>query len=102
MSVPRKPRAQCLCGCGREVASPAGRFFSNKCQQDFEYLEYIEEWKAGFKSGDRGGVGTVSRHIKRYLVEKYCNRCSNCGWAMSHTLTGNVPLELDHVNGDAS
>jgi hypothetical protein len=45
--------------------------------------------------------GGISNHIKRYVNEKYGNQCSECGWSKQHPLTGNVPLEIDHINGDA-
>ncbi len=96
----RKARELCLCGCGRQVARPGMRFFSNKCQQDFEYREYIARWKAGLESGSRGTIGGVSRYIRRYLSDKYGDRCSNCGWAERHSVTNSVPLEVDHANGD--
>ncbi len=102
MSLPRKPRALCACGCGREVVGPEGRFFSNQCQQEFEHREYIERWHAGLELGAKGSLGGVSNHIRRYLLEKYNKRCSECGWAKRHPITRKVPLEEDHINGDAS
>lgn len=100
MPMPKKPMALCLCGCGRKVSQPTGKSFSNKCQQEFEYREYISRWKAGLESGSRGIIGLVSRHIKRYLMEKYGDRCSSCGWAKRHSLTNSVPLEVNHINGN--
>ena len=102
MPTPRKPRATCLCGCGREVFRPTYKFFSNKCQQEYGYKEFIGKWKAGLESGSKGSFGLVSGHIKRYLREKYDDRCSSCGWSKRHPITGKVPLEVDHINGDAS
>ena len=90
----------CLCGCGRKVARPTMKFFSNQCQQDFEYQDYISRWKGGLEAGSRGSIGGISRHIRRYLNEKYQDRCSICGWAERHSITNSVPLEVDHVNGD--
>ncbi len=102
MPMPRKPRALCACGCGREVPKATYKFFSNQCQADFEYREYIENWKLGLESGTVGTIGQISRHIKRYLREKYDDRCSECGWSKHHPITRKVPLEVDHINGDAS
>jgi HNH endonuclease len=102
MPMPRKPRALCACGCGREVPKSTYKFFSNKCQQEFEYHQYIKGWKTGLESGGIGTVGQISRHIKRYLREKYSNQCSECGWTKKHPITGIVPLEVDHINGVAS
>ncbi len=101
MPMPRKPRRLCLCGCGREVVKADMKFFSNQCQQDYEYHEYIAKWRAGFEAGTKGAAGQISRHIKRYLREKYNGSCSECGWSQRHPITGVAPLEADHINGDA-
>ena len=38
--------------------------------------------------------------IKRYLISKFGERCSLCGWDKRHSLTGNVPIEIDHIDGN--
>ncbi len=30
------------------------KYCSNKCQQEYQYTKYINEWKNGLKSGMRG------------------------------------------------
>lgn len=102
MPMQKKPRTLCACGCGREPAQATYKFFSVKCQGNFEYRDYIDRWKAGLESGSIGSMGQISNHIKRYLFEKYNNACSECGWAKRHILTGKAPLEVDHINGDAN
>jgi HNH endonuclease len=42
----------------------------------------------------------VSRHIRRYLLEIGGEQCSRCGWSERHAITGRVPLEMDHLNGN--
>jgi hypothetical protein len=78
------------------------KYCSNKCQLDYQYRAYIDRWKAGLVSG-RTGISTLqlSKHIKRYLIEKYGEKCSRCGWSERHPLTGRVPLEADHKDGNA-
>ncbi len=102
MGTPRKPRALCRCGCGREVFRPGYKFYSNQCQKDYEYRGYIQEWKIGLETGSIGKIAQISHHLKRYLREKYGDRCSDCGWGERHPLTGKVPLEVDHITGNAS
>jgi hypothetical protein len=101
MSPRRKPRALCACGCGREVFKPGYKYFSSKCKIEYEHAEYIKRWKQGLESGTKGSFGEISGHVKRYLREKYRNACSECGWAKRNILTGKVPLEVDHINGNA-
>ena len=45
-----------------------------------------------------------SNEIFKYistLLEKYDEKCSLCGWRQKHPVTGTVPLEVDHLNGDS-
>jgi Zn finger protein HypA/HybF involved in hydrogenase expression len=44
---------------------------------------------------------TISEHLRRYLFEKYKEKCSLCGWNKRHSITGTVPLEIDHIDGNA-
>jgi len=63
---------------------------------------FINQWKAGSKSGEIGiNTKSISGHLRRYLFEKYKNKCSICKWNKKHSVTGNVPLEVDHIDGNA-
>lgn len=77
-------------------------YCSNRCQIDYQYLSWVGFWK---NNKVDGGVGinarNISGHLKRYLLEKYKNKCSKCGWNKKHPITGNVPLEVDHVDGNS-
>ena len=91
----------CLnCGCEYNIyRSSKGKFCSNKCQAEYEYKQYIEKWKNGEESGLRGEY-EISRHIRRYLFEKYNCSCQICGWNEVNPFTGNIPLEIHHIDGD--
>ena len=39
-------------------------------------------------------------HIKAYLFEKYNNKCAACGWSKINKYTGNIPLEVEHKDGN--
>lgn len=98
MPMPKKSRPECLM-CGREPARASYKYCSNICQREFEYREYIQLWRLGKVHGLQS-IGVVSGHIKRFLREKYTNRCVVCGWSMMNPVTGLVPLVADHINGD--
>lgn len=59
----------------------------------------IRKWQNGEISGLQS-LGTVSSTVKRYLREKYSNRCCLCGWSEVNVKTGQVPLVADHIDGD--
>lgn len=88
--------------CGKKPKRSSYKYCSNKCQCTYQYREYIKKWKLGLVNGDRGKVAkNMSRYVIRYLTERYGNKCSLCGWDKKHPLTGKVPLEVDHINGNA-
>ena len=39
--------------------------------------------------------------VKRYLIEKHGNSCMECGWDKVNPTTGNVPIELEHIDGNS-
>ena len=59
-------------------------------------------WIRGEKDG---GIGITARnisgHLRRYLFKKFDNKCSQCSWNKKHPVTGVVPLEMDHIDGNS-
>lgn len=65
------------------------------------YIKYIKSWKEGKEQGGAGKYKTaISGHIKKYLFEKYNNKCAECGWSEINKFTGRIPLQVDHKDGD--
>lgn len=88
--------------CGKRPKRTFYKYCSNKCQSTDRYNKYIKKWKLGLANGSRGVVAkNISAHVKRYLVKKFGEKCSICGWRVKHSITGKVPLEIDHINGDS-
>ena len=75
------------------------KFCSNSCQKDYEYKNYIKNWKAGKETGLRGNYQT-SMYIRTYLLKKYNNKCSKCGWGRMNPYTKKIPLEIEHIDGN--
>lgn len=82
-----------------KVIQNRNKYCSIKCQKEYEYNEYINKWKKGEKFGCRGDY-QISIHIKRYLFNKYQNKCTRCGWGEKNKYTGNIPLEVEHIDGN--
>jgi len=94
----KKPRKPCLV-CGKEPYGSTYKYCSNTCQFIYQHEKYIQDWKKGLVSGLQR-IGVVSIHIKRYLREKYSNKCCVCGWAEVNQWTGTIPLVADHIDGN--
>lgn len=95
---PKKPRPKCPV-CGKEPARSFYTYCSNACQNEFQYRAYIKRWKSGEEKG-LNSIGLVSGTIKRYLREKYADKCCLCGWSEVNQKTLVVPLVADHIDGN--
>jgi len=87
----------CL-SCGKQIPE-RNKYCNNVCQGDYAYKVWVDEWKSGNKTGLRGEYG-ISQQLKRYLFEKYDNKCSICGWGETNPTSGTIPLEIEHIDGN--
>jgi Zn finger protein HypA/HybF involved in hydrogenase expression len=88
--------------CGIILKKDQFKYCSDLCQSNNKYLEYIKKWQSGIVDGSRGVTARgISEHVRRYLIEKYGEKCSLCAWKEINPTTGKVPLEIDHINGSS-
>ena len=97
----------CKC-CGKLIAK-RGRnpsrpivYCSPRCQNDFQNGNKIKAWKAGRYNGTRGAQLQLSQTIRNYILDKRGHRCNRCGWNEKHPITGRVPVQVHHVDGNAT
>lgn len=89
------------CGhCGKQFNEVNLLYCNHKCRAARQYDDRIRSWKEG-KTDGVSGWGTAN-FIRRYLTEKYGNKCSRCGWDEVNVYTKKVPLQIDHIDGDYS
>jgi len=85
-------------------------FYCNECKKNHMnefatiknlnyYNQYIIKWKAGLVNGMKGQY-QISRHIIKYLHEKYNYRCCRCSWNEINPYTKKTPLEVEHKDGN--
>ena len=84
--------------CGKIPYRRSYTYCSNKCQCVYQYRKYIRSWKEG---GIIVKTKNVSSYLKKYLFEKYKGKCVLCDWNRENEVTGKVPLEVDHIDGNA-
>lgn len=96
----RKRENICYCkNCGKELGSGQKSYCNNKCQKEYQYKTYIERWKDGLENGLIGKYA-LSGHIKKYIRDKFDNKCCVCGWHEISEFTKKVPLEIHHIDGN--
>lgn len=101
MARPRRDRKPCPI-CGKSVTNLRSKYCSNYCQLEQQYLEYIDRWKSGLETGNisHGRDLRVSSHVRRYLISKYGENCTRCDWAEKNPVTGKVPVNVEHLDGN--
>ena len=84
--------------CNKKILNKR-KYCSNKCQTEYQYKQYILKWKDGIENGMRGDY-QISMYIKTYLFNKFQKKCAKCGWREINPYTKNIPLEIEHIDGN--
>jgi endogenous inhibitor of DNA gyrase (YacG/DUF329 family) len=104
---PRKPKKErahdfscrsCAKTIPLKTADRRRQFCSHQCQADHRKNITIQTWLGG----GFGGNVLVNKTVRRYLIEQAGSVCSLCSWGEINPVTGNSPLHIDHIDGDAT
>jgi hypothetical protein len=98
MPMPRKPRNACL-NCEKECRKASNIYCNRSCQQEYQRNKFLERWKNGEENGYWFG-GQLSGVIRNYLIKTRGAKCEICGWCEINPITGKVPINIDHTDGD--
>ena len=93
----------CL-NCGKEIIDThcyTRKYCSNQCQQDYEYKQWIENYKKDNSIAKSTKWGQIPNYLRRYIFDKYNSQCCICGWSEINPYTNTIPLEIDHVDGNS-
>jgi len=91
-------RTHCL-NCSKEMDN-IRKYCDINCQVDHQHKQYIKKWKNGDIDGLQNSGMFVSKYVRRYLWEKYNDKCSKCGWDIPNPITGKPILEIEHIDGN--
>lgn len=100
----------CL-NCGKEIPLKGLKNYEYKnrkycsidCSIEYKYKQKIKKWKSGEWDGSTGNKWIdLSASIRKYLLRKYDYKCAKCGWSEINPYTGTLPLEVEHIDGDAT
>ncbi len=62
----------------------------------------VEAWKRGEIVGHTGKTMQTKSFVRLYMCAKANHACQKCGWNKTNPITGRVPLEVNHIDGDHS
>lgn len=94
-----KEEVSCL-SCGAKTTNE-NSFCCGICKRKYELDKNILAWKNGEEIGYSGKDIKLKKFIRNHLIYLSENKCSQCGWNKIHPITGKVPLEINHIDGDA-
>lgn len=94
----KKESSYCIY-CAKKLQTRAKKYCNTKCQFNFQYDLYINDWKCGKEDGLRGEY-QISEYLRKYLLNKYENKCSRCGWSEINPHTNRIPLDVEHIDGN--
>ena len=77
------------------------KFCSNSCQRTYEYKLWIEKYKQDNSIATNTKWGQIPQYLRRYIFEKYQNKCCLCDWSEVNPFTNTIPLEIDHIDGNS-
>ena len=80
-------------------------YVNNMLNNGFIQNSYLLELKLLAKYYNKiesGDIGLPPRQYKNYLIEKYGNKCMECGWGEKNPTTNKIPIELEHIDGDST
>lgn len=89
--------------CSKELTTKRSKTYcSQLCQADARKKKTLSDWLERKIPGHNGKVMNVKRVVRDYIFEKYGSKCCQCGWNTPHPKTGKPPLDVNHIDGDAS
>jgi len=83
----------CL-NCDGSLNSHQNKFCSHSCGIDYKRKEII-------KRIENGDTTLYYNQYKIYLINKFGNKCMKCGWNEVNPVTGLVPIQLEHKDGNS-
>ena len=93
----------CL-NCGTELINSKNtkhKYCSNSCQQEYEYKLWVQKYKQDNSIAKLSKWGQIPNQLRRYIFEKFENKCCLCGWSKTNHYTNTLPLEIDHIDGNS-
>lgn len=95
----RSTRRDKFCvGCAIKLRPNQER--NNYCSILCKNFYLITDWKKGQNFPLKNG--NVPSIIRKFLIEESDNRCSKCGWKEVNPITGKVPVQINHIDGNSS
>jgi Zn finger protein HypA/HybF involved in hydrogenase expression len=92
-AVAKHAKTKCL-GC--DVIVDDRKYCSIACQMQLRSQSVIQYWL-----NNQEKCTKLSKAIRNFLIKESSMKCSECGWGQINPHTKTLPLEIDHIDGNA-
>lgn len=76
------------------------KFCNGTCRSKYVQEEREKKWLEGNLDGN--SIAGHAYYVKKYLLKKYDNKCSICGWGEINQYTKTIPVEVEHIDGNSN
>lgn len=88
--------------CSKELIGKSKQrniYCDNFCQGEFQAKEKSKKYLEGLLD-ETTTFDTLARIAKKYLISLNGRKCSKCDWNKKNEFTGQIPIELSHIDGN--
>lgn len=82
------------------------KYCGKQCSENRKTYCSIDCYKLSIKKNNhlkiKNGVILSPKLSKKYLIDIYGEKCQQCNWEEKNPITGKVPIELEHIDGDST
>ena len=92
-TINKKERIENCLNCDKKLKSKNAQYCSNTCFSNYRTNEINKKIK-------EGDISFYEKRYKRYLIDNFGNKCMKCNWCEINETTGNIPIQLHHIDGN--
>lgn len=97
--MPKKNKEIIKCLNCDKILIYSPKYCSGQCQSEWEFKVKVKEWKSN-KITYKLNRSKPNAFIRKYLFIKYENKCCQCGWCKVNQYSKQIPLEINHIDGN--
>ena len=96
MQISHKLQALCANNCGRRLRPNYRSYYSNVCKTMACRKAILE----AFYAGTLEPMPFFNKIVRRHLLQTLGEHCQRCGWDERNPASGNIPVEIEHIDGN--
>lgn len=90
-----------LCkNCNKRLTRGDSVYCNPSCQHSYTRSAWLQRWLTDPLFNPTNKHGEVPQRVKNALISLRGEKCETCGWCERHPMTGKIPIQVHHRDGD--